>query len=198
MNLNDSLNKLQHQSKNENNFLTGFLTEIQNALTNLIKNSPSNNLLPDSIYVVRDINDEKLSIVNIEDGKESNIYIAFSKEQLEELHNKGISDNVYEMSKTDFYNLNLGSNLKISNNNCSIYYDEIKIENAEAAAKLEDMYFCLQEEKNATYSVLNVSDNKIYLTNTKEGGSFSIPKEAYPNLKKGDLVKNVNGKYILI
>ena len=60
------------------------------------------------------------------------------------------------------------------------------------------MYFCLEQEKNAVYSVSDVSDEKIYLSNTKEGGYFSIPKEAYPDFKVGDLVKNVNGKYTLI
>ena len=60
------------------------------------------------------------------------------------------------------------------------------------------MYFCLKQEENAIYSVVKIEKNKIYLTNIKEHGLFSICKEKYPNLKVGDFIKNSNGKYILI
>lgn len=200
MNLNDfnsSLNKLEQEPKNEKNFFSEFLKDFQNLITSFLKNSQSNNLLQDSIYVIRDINDNKLSVVNIENGEESDLYIVTSKSELEELNSKGIFDNIYEMPKEDFYSLNLGSNLEIKGQYCTRYYGEIKIENAEAASKLENLYFCLEDEKDAIYSVSSLSDDKIYLTNVKEGGYFSIPKEAYPNFKIGDLLKQVDGKYIL-
>ena len=203
MNLDDfnsSLNKSEHQKNNDNSFLSSFTEELQSLFNNLVKNLSSVNFnkLDDSIYVVRDINDTKLSIVNTENGKESDIYIAYSEEVKQQLQKDNITNNIYDMSKEDFYSINLGSNIEIKNSNCKPYYGEVKIENAEAAAKLENMYFCLEQEKDAIYSVCDISDNKIYLTNTNEGGYFSIPKEAYPDFKVGDLIKNNNGKYTLI
>ena len=197
---NSSLNKSELKKNNSGNFLSDFTEELQNVFDNFLKNLSSINLnkLENSIYVVRDINDTKLSVVNIENGKESDIYIAYSEEQKQELQNDHVASNIYKMSKEDFYSLNLGSNIEIKNSSCTPYHGEVKIENPEAAAKLEDMYFCLEQEKYAIYSVSDISDDKIYLTDTKEGGYFSIPKEAYPDFKVGDLIKNNNGKYTLI
>ncbi len=199
----DNFNSLEHNKNNEpaSNILTSFMKELQNIISNCIKNPSllsSNSIVADSIYVIRDINDENLSLINIDDGKEVNIYLATSKQKMEELHSQGIFDNVYEISKEDFYSLNLGSNITIKNGKCVPYIGEVKIKNPEAAAKLEDMYFCLDQEKHAVYSVSEISDEKIYLTDTKEGGYFSIPKEAYPDFKVGDLLKNVDGRYVLI
>ena len=74
----------------------------------------------------------------------------------------------------------------------------VKIENKFVASQLEDIFFCLDQEKNSVYSVTEICDNKIFLTDTKEGGHFSILKEIYPDFKVGDLLKKVDGKYTLI
>ena len=139
-----------------------------------------------------------MSLINIDDGNEFDIYITDSKDKLEELHTRGIFDNIYKMSKEDLYSLNLGSNLTFKNGQFMPYRGNIEIKNSKAAAILEDMYFCLEQEKEAIFSVSDISDGKIYLTNTKEGGYFSIPQSGYPDFKIGDLVKNINEKYTLI
>ena len=199
----DDLNSLEHtpNTKDKDGLFTKVLEELQNLVGDFLKHSSStscNRLLESSIYVVRDINNEKLSLVDIQSGQDFNIYVVNSKDKIENLHSKGILNNIYTMSKEDLYSLNLGSNITIKDGKCIPYRSEIKIENSEAAAKLEDMYFCLEQEKNAIYSVSEISDEKIYLTDTKEGGHFSIPKEGYPDFKVGDLIKNINGKYTLI
>lgn len=196
MNLND-FNSLNNEPKD--NFLGNLIDSLQNTLKNFIKNTHSPNLgLKEYICVITDINNEKLSLVNIENGQDFDIYVTHSKDKTEELYSHGINDNIFEISKEDLYNLNLGSNIILKGGQCTLYHDEVEIKNSEAAAKLEDMYFCLEQEKNAEYLVSNISDGKIYLTDTKEGGYFSILKEAYPDFEVGDLVKNVNGKYVLI
>lgn len=196
MNLNN-FNSLNNEPKD--NFLDNLIDSLQNTLKNFIKNSHSPNLdLKESICVITDINDQRLSLVNIEEGQNFDIYVTHSKEQEQELRKQGITNNIFEISKEDLFSLNLGSNLCLKNNQCTLYHGKIEIKNSEAATKLEDMYFCLEQEKNAKYLVSNISDGKIYLTNTKEGGYFSIIEEAYPNFKIGDLVKNINGKYFLI
>lgn len=198
MNLND-FNSLNNNNEPKNNFLGNLIDSLQNTLKNFIKNPPSSSIdLEESICVITDINDEKLSLVNIENGQDLDIYVSYSKDKIENLRNQYIADNIFEISKEDLYSLNLGSNIILKNGKCLLYQDDIEITNQEAVAKLEDLYFCLEQEKNAEYLVSNISDGKIYLTNTKEGGYFSILKEAYPDFQIGDIVKNVNGKYILI
>lgn len=192
----DDLNSLEHNKK-QDDFLSSFMQELQNIVSNFIKNT-SSHALENTIYVVRDINDEKLSLVNVDDGQEIDIYAACSKDKIESLHSKGISNNIYEISKEDFYSLNLGSNITIKDRKCIPYSGEIKIKSPVAAAKLEDMYFCLEQEKDAQYLVSEISDEKIYLSDIKEGGYFSIPKEPYPDFKVGNIVKKIDGKYTLI
>lgn len=198
MNLND-FNSLNNNNEPKNNFLGNLIDSLQNTLKNFIKSPPSSSIdLEESICVITDINDEKLSLVNIENGQDLDIYVSYSKDKIENLRNQYIADNIFEISKEDLYSLNLGSNIILKNGKCHLYQDDIEITNQEAVAKLEDLYFCLEQEKNAEYLVSNISVGKIYLTNTKEGGYFSILKEAYPDFQIGDIVKNVNGKYILI
>ena len=198
MNLNN-FNSLNNNNEPKDNFLCNLIGSLQNTLKNFIKNSHSPNFnLKESICVITDINDERLSLVNTKNGQDLDIYVSHSNDKTEELHSKGITDNIFEISKEDLYSLNLGSNIILKDGQCNLYHGEIEIKNSKAADKLEDLYFCLEQEKNAEYLVLNISDGKIYLTNTKEGGYFSILEEAYPNFKVGDIVKNVNGKYVLI
>lgn len=190
----DKFNSLNNTNEPKNNFFDNVIKNFQNVLEGFIKNPISS----DSICVITDINDEKLSLVNIDTGEDFDIYISSSTDTLDKLHKQGISDNIYTISKEDLYSLNLGSNIILKNAQCHFYQDNIEITNKDALAKLEDLYFCLEQEKNAEYLISNINNGKIFLTNTKEGGCFSILQEAYPNFKIGDIVKNVNGKYVLI
>ena len=175
MNIENFNHNLENNNNNSKNFITNFIKELGNALEKLIE--PQKSLSEDTIFVVRDINDKCLTVVNIENGNEFEI-----------------SDNI---SKEVIDNLSLGSALTFKDGKYIPYNKEFKIKNSEAMAKLDDMYFCLEDEKNAVYSVKEISQDKIYLTNVKEGGFFSIPKSKYPDFKLGDLVKNENGKYVL-
>ncbi len=187
MNLDDFDFKLE-RDKTQNNFFSDLLDNLQNIITNFVIRTNSHQ--DDAIYVVRDINDDNLSLVNSLNGQE--LYISITTDS------SNISDNLYEMSKQDLYSLNLGSNVILKNGKCIPYYNDIKITNTTALSKLDDMYFSLEQEKDAIYSVVNISAEKIYLTDTDQGGHFSIPKEAYPNFEIGDLVKNIDGQYRLI
>ena len=74
MNLND-FNALNNNEPKDN-FLGNLIDSLQNTLKNFIKNSHSPNLdLKESICVITDINDEKLSLVDIENGQDFDIYV---------------------------------------------------------------------------------------------------------------------------
>ena len=164
---------LKQENNSKNNFISNFLSALQNSLEN------NNSKIEGHIFVVNDVNDDKLSVIDIDNGKEFDIFKS-------------------EMSENDFYSLNLGSRITVENGKYLPFTGEFEIKNKSVAAQLEDLFFCLDEERNATYSVTEISDDKIFLTNTQEGGHFSIPKQIYPDFKVGDLVKNENGKYVLI
>ena len=173
MNIGDFFERnIKHDSNSKNNFITDFLSVLQNSVENI------KSRIDGSVFVVNDINDDKLSVVNIENGEEFDIL-------------------KLEMSEDDFYSLNLGSGITVENGKYVPFTGELKIENRSVAAKLEDLFLCLEEEKNAVYSVTEICDDKIFLTDTTEGGHFSIPKQKYPDFQVGDLIKNENGKYVL-
>ena len=112
MNLDDlNLHERNKNSTTKDSLIKNLMKEFQNTIKNFIKNSStiSNDISDNSIYVVRDINDEKLSLVNINEGSDMDIYVTYSEEKIEKLKATGVSNNIYLMSKEDFYNLNLGS-----------------------------------------------------------------------------------------
>lgn len=173
-----------------NNFISNFMNSLLNSLQN--KNQNINNsihLENNCIYVVRDYQDNKLSLVNISNGKEYDVSVCFNKNEL--------TSNFYEISRSDFYNLDLGSNLIFKDGKLSTYNDEIEL-SASAASKLEDMYFSIEQDKNSTFIVDKITDEKIILTYSDGSGFFSIYKEVYPDLKIGDNLKKENGKYVKI
>ena len=97
MNLND-FNALNNNNEPKDNFLGNLIDSLQNTLKNFIKNSHSPNLdLKESICVITDINDERLSLVNTENGQDLDIYVSHSNDKTEELHSKGITDNILEV-----------------------------------------------------------------------------------------------------
>ena len=175
-------NFLNNNNKNDN-FITEFLEALKNSVQKF-----SNSLSEESIYVITDIDDKKLYLTDIDSGIETEIYVDFTDK----------NNNSYSISKENFRTLDLGKFVTVKNSSILPFTSEVKIENKSVAAQLEDIFFCLEHEKDAVYSVTEISDDKIFLTDTKEGGYFSILKEVYPDFKTGDLLKKVDGKYILI
>lgn len=184
-------NFLNNNNNKNDNFITEFLESLENAMQKSSNSNSTqilNSLSEDSIYVITDINDKKLSLTDIDSGIETDIYVDFTDQ----------NNNSYSISKEDFRTLDLGKFVTVKNNSVIPFNNDVKIENKSVAAQLEDIYFCLEQEKDAIFSVTGISDDKIFLTDTKEGGYFSILKEIYPDFKTGDLLKKVDGKYILV
>lgn len=174
------LNLKDIEPKKSNNFISSFINELSKALE---KNTSSDittsmNLQEGSIYVVRDFNDDQFSLVNASNGEECTI-----------------DSSVLQISKNDFYSLDLGSNLIFQDGKFSVYNGELSLCN-KAANILEDMYFSIEQDKNSTFIVDKITDKKIFLTYSDGSGYFSIYKEAYPDFQIGDSLKKENGKYV--
>ena len=186
MYLNDFKREILKKNEKEINQLSSsFINEISETLD---KNQ-------NDICVVYGIKDEKLTLINIENGEEFNIYISISEDSKKKLHQQGI-DNIFDMDRNDFYNIDLGTKLEFENGNCKIYEGEIEIKDSDAWYKLQDLYDSLKEDENQSFIVREIIDNKIFLTYEDGGGDISIYREIYPDLKVGDILKKENGKYI--
>ena len=170
MKLSDFLERNLTNSTKANELVSGFIQELQNHLEN-----SELNIEDGSKFVVTDINDNMVSLVDISNGNE--------------IKTSGFSKDVL----TD---LDLGSNVIFENNRFVLTGERFEITNLEAKAKLDDLYFNLEEE-GSLFSVKKIDRDKIYLTNLEEGGYFSISKEKYPDFKVGDILKKENGKYNL-
>ena len=186
-------------NKNEEKSNTNSIEEFEKKLNQVKENrqeiNNSKEISENDICVVYGMKDNKLTLINIENGKEFDIYITTSQEDRKKLEEKDIN-NICQMNKNDFYNIDLGSKLIVKNNKFEIYNGEINIKDQEAFNKLDEMYSAIKEDENKNFIVKEITDEKIYLTYENGEGNISIYKELYPELKIGDIVKKQEGKYI--
>ena len=117
-----------------------------------------------NIGVVYGLDNEKITLLNPENGKEEDIYIYTTENELEKLHNHGIYENIYKMNKLDFYNLYSGQKVQLNGDKCELYNGEIDIKSDDAWYKLDDLYGVLRDNENTNFVVQKITDDKIYLT----------------------------------
>ena len=216
MNLGDFNIKDLGKKFSTNNSLTDFVKELSNYLQNNMNNSNisklneemqqyynkkeeimnTTKLEEEKTYVVSGIRDNEIKVVDIDNGNEIKIYVSTDKETLKKLNKEGIYDRIYTMDKSDFLNLDLTDNIIMKENKLYSNSEKIEIKNSLAWQLLSDLYMEEKETEGKQYEVLQIKDNKVYLTNADgTGGYFSIYQELYPNFEVGDIVQKNNRKY---
>ena len=210
-----NFNKLEKDDSKNNNFgklVSNFIKELSNTLENNNVNSfkqeieeirnehKMNNNIQEleegKVYVITDINNEKVEVLDIKDGYNFDVYISINKETLENLHEKGINNKIYNMDKLDFLKLELGNKIIMSDGKCNIYNGEIDVKNDEAFEILENLYFNLKHEEGRDYIITQIKDGKIYMQDTQENGYYELYKEIYPDFEIGDVITKKEGKYL--
>lgn len=193
-----------------NNTLNDIVTNFINELSNILENSMNKNIdnvereidktqkVEDgTICVVYGHNDERITLLNPDDGKEFYIYVATSNEVAQKLKDQGINSNdIYIMDKSDFFSLDLGTKLKMNNGKYEIYNGEMEVKDTRTWYALNDLYYSLKKDEGTKFIIDEIKDDKIYMKYESGGGNLYTYRELYPNLKEGDIVKRVGGKYI--
>lgn len=171
MNINNFFNK---DLKNDMNKIINYdVKEFIQNLSDYIKHY-NKNLINNSKFIVTDINNDNVTLINID------------------TNNKIVTQ---DFSKKDLVNLNLGSSVIYKDNEFKISTEQFEIKNPDVKADLEDLFFNINDEKDDTFLVKKIDADKLYLTNTREGGYFSISKEKYKDFNVGDLLTLENGIY---
>ena len=192
MNLGD-LKELGNNNETLENDVANFMEELSNALET---KDTDLNLTEEKTGVVYGYKDEKITLLNIDDGKEFDVHIAISEDVRRALIEQGIQEeNIFMMDKWDFYNIDLGTKIKICNGKCQVYNGEIEIKNQDAKYAIEELNNNIMEDEGENFLVKEIKDNKIYMTYEDGGWYFYTYQELYPDLLEGDKVKKVNGKY---
>lgn len=202
------------------NFVNNFINELSSYLQNIQNRNESNesiktlnkemqeyydererimnttNLEEDKTYVVSGIRDNTIKVVDVENGNEIKVYISTDSETLDKLNSNGIYDRIYEMDKSEFLNLNLTDNIIMKDDKLYSNSKKIEIKNDLAWRLLADLYMGEKVTEGKRYEVVEIKENKVYLTNADgTGGYFSIHKELYPDFEVGDIVQKNNRKY---
>ena len=133
MNLSEFLEKKLSDSNKTNNLVSDFIKDLQNHLENAELNIENG-----SKFVVTDINDDMVSLVNIENGDELK---------------------TSNFRKDDLINLDLGSNVIFKDNKFSLTNEEFEITNLNAKSKLDDLFFNIDEEEGSLFSVKKIDVN---------------------------------------
>lgn len=169
--------------------------EIEKIKQNLHEINNDKKVEDGDICVVYGMQDEKIILLNTENGKEFDIYVSTSDEIKDNLKKQEVYSNIHEISKKNLYNLDLGSKLIMKDGKFEVYDGEINVKDDDAWYKLDELYGNLRDDENKKFIVKDVTDEKVYLTYEDGGGYISRYKESYPYFKPGDIVKRINGKF---
>lgn len=183
-----------------NNIVTSFIKELSDFLEKSKKNcTTENNILnieEGEINFIGYISNEKVELLNPDTGEQKNVYIAISEETKQKLNAKGITSDIYEMDKMDFYDLSIGDKVIMNNGKFKEYSEEIEIKDDKIWFVINDIKSALAKCENLDFTVEKITDEKIYLSLNGDKDYVEIYRELYPDFEIGDVVTRIDGKYI--
>ena len=145
--LSNHLNK-NNKANNNQEKIEAFKNRVEEIREKIKEKNKSQVLEEGKVYVINDINNNEIGVVDIEDGYEFNIYISTESEVEQNLNHNVDVRKTYRMDKEEFVNIGLGKNITMKGGKCEIYEGKIEIKNADAYDTLQNLYFNLEQEKD--------------------------------------------------
>ena len=154
------------ESDTLNNIVTSFIKELSDFLekskTNGIIENNTTNIEEGEINFIGDISNERLELLNPNTGEQKNVHIAISEEIKQNLNSKGITSDIYEMDKKDFYDLSIGDKVIMNNGKFKEYNQEIDIKDDKIWFVINDIKSSLKKFENLDFTVEKIDNDKIY------------------------------------
>lgn len=195
-----NLGKELFQNNTFNSMINSFIKELSDSLekNNKMKANNNNQILnfqEGEINFVYGLHDENVVLLNPDTGEQKSIYIATSNEVKEKLNSQGIYNNIYEMDRQTFYDLDFGNKLIMKNCNFEVYNGEVEIKDDKTWFILDDMNGQRKKYDNTNFVVKEDQGEKLLLTHENGKGHIYIYKDVYPDFKVNDILTRVDGKY---
>ena len=202
------------ENKTFNNFVSNFIEELSEYLQNNKKTDNSDNkidkfnnemqhyynereriktttpLEENKTYVISGIYDNRLQVVDIDNGNEIEIFASTGDKGLDKFNGSEIQNRTYEIDRKEFLNLRLTDNVVLNGAKLNTNTDKVEIKSDLAWRLLADLYDGIKISNGQKYEIVDIKENELYLTNADgSGGYFPIYKELYPDFQIGDIVQ---------
>ena len=162
------------------------------------------NLEEGSIYMIKDINGERIVLINVKDGDKFPIDVYSTKYEKEMQYESGLYSSMHEMSKEDFEKIFIGGCLIVENGKYIPYNGKYEVGSDNAKKEIEKIHNEIETEAKsrqegdifAVNYVYNRTVGLLNLRTRRETKDTNIPKELRENIDTGDFIKIENGKYV--
>ena len=162
------------------------------------------NLEEDSIYMIKNINGDRITLINVKDGDKFPIDVYGTEYEKEMRYESGLYSSMHEMSKEDFEKIFIGGCLIVKNGKYIPYDGKYEVGSDEAKKEIEDIYNSMEIETKSKqegdiFAVSYVYNRDVGLLNLRTGEETkdtNIHKELRENIDTGDFIKIENGKYV--
>lgn len=167
-----------------------FNNEIQQYYDEREKIKTTTPLEENKTYVISGIYDNRLQVVDIDNGNEIEIFASTGDKELDKFNSDEIQSRTYAIDRKEFLNLRLTDNIVLNEGKLNTNTDKVEIKSDLAWRLLVDLYDGIKTTNGQKYKIVDIKDNELYLTNADgSGGYFPIYKELYPDFQIGDIVQ---------
>ncbi len=183
---------LQNNKKIDNDAdrINKFNNEMQQYYDEREKIKTTTPLEENKTYVISGIYDNRLQVVDIDNGNEIEIFASTGDKELDKFNGSEIQNRTYEIDRKEFLNLRLTDNVVLNDGKLNTNTDKVEIKSDLAWRLLVDLYDGIKITNGQKYEIVDIKDNELYLTNADgSGGYFPIYKELYPDFQIGDIVQ---------
>ncbi len=162
------------------------------------------NLEEDSIYMIKNINGDRITLINVNDGDKFPIDVYGTEYEKEMRYESGLYSSMHEMSKENFEKIFIGGCLIVESGKYIPYDGKYEVGSDKAKKEIEKIHNEIENDEKSRqegdiFAVNYVHNRNVSLLNLrtgKETKDTNIHKELRENIDTGDFIKIENGKYV--